>query len=109
MVNTIKSYFHKNCGTSAASIYACPPSTQVTIIGLSVANTIDSSVASSVYITRSAVNYYLVRNAPVPVGGSLVIIGGDQKVVLQPGDVLKIEHSLDNSGDCVASLLEITQ
>jgi hypothetical protein len=44
----------------------------------------------------------------VPVGGSLVIVGGDQKVVMQASDVLYILNSAATSGDCFASLLEIS-
>ena len=108
MANTFKSYPYKNVGTSAASIYTCPSATQTTLIGLSMANTSASPITSDAYITRSAVNYYLVKGATVPVGGSLVIVGGDQKVVLQPSDILYVVNSAASSGDVYCSLLEIT-
>ena len=108
MANTFKSYPYKDVGTSAASIYTCPSATQTTIIGLSVANTSTSPITSDAYITRSAVNYYLVKGATVPVGGSLVIVGGDQKVVLQTSDILYVVSSAASSGDVFCSLLEIT-
>jgi hypothetical protein len=107
MANTFKSFFSKNVGTSPATVYTCPASTQTTIIGLSMANTATSPITTDAYVTRSAVNYYLIKAATVPVGGSLVIVGGDQKVVLQPSDVLVVVNSLATSGDCAASLLEI--
>ena len=105
--NTFKSYANKNVGTSAATVYTCPASTQTTLIGLSMANTSASPITTDAYVTRSAVNYYLVKGATVPVGGSLVIVGGDQKVVMQASDVLYILNSAATSGDCFASLLEI--
>lgn len=108
MANTFKSYPSKNVGTSAATVYTCPSATQTTLIGLSMANTSSSPITSDAYITRSAVNYYLVKGATVPVGGTLVIVGGDQKVVLQASDVLYVVNSAASSGDCFASLLEIT-
>ena len=108
MANTFKSYANKNVGTSAATVYTCPASTQTTLIGLSMANTSTSPITTDAYVTRSAVNYYLVKGATVPVGGSLVIVGGDQKVVLQSSDVLYILNSAATSGDSFASLLEIT-
>lgn len=108
MPNTFKSFANKNVGTSAATVYTCPSATQTTLIGLSMANTSTSPITTDAYITRSAVNYYLVKGANVPVGGSLVIVGGDQKVVLQSSDVLYIVNSAASSGDCFASLLEIT-
>ena len=108
MANTFKSYPSKNVGTSAASVYTCPSATQTTLIGLSMANTSSSPITTDAYVTRSAVNYYLVKGATVPVGGALVIVGGDQKVVLQPSDVLYVVNSAASSGDAFASLLEIT-
>jgi len=108
MANTFKSNFNKNVGTSPATIYTCPSATQTTLIGLSVANTSASPITTDVYITRSAVNFYLIENAVVPVGGSLVVVGGDQKVVLQPSDILVALTSAASSADVVASYLEIT-
>ena len=108
MANLFKSFPSKNVGASAATVYTCPSATQTTLIGLSMANTTSSPITTSAYITRSAVNYYLISGATVPVGSSLVIVGGDQKVVMQPSDVLYIVNSAAASGDCFASLLEIT-
>ena len=108
MANVFKSFASKNVGTSAATVYTCPSATQTTLIGLSMANTSISPITTDAYITRSAVNYYLVKGATVPVGGSLVIVGGDQKVVLEAADVLYLVNSAATSGDCFASLLEIT-
>jgi hypothetical protein len=107
MANTFKSYFSKSVGTSAATVYTCPSATQTTIIGLSVANTTTSPITCDAYITRSLVDYYLIETATVPVGASLVIVGGDQKVVLEVGDVLKVVASAASSADVVCSLLEI--
>jgi hypothetical protein len=108
MANLFKSYPVKDVGTSPSTVYTCPSATQTTLIGLSVANTSASPITTDAYVTRSAVDYYLVKDATVAVGGSLVIVGGDQKVVLEPADVLKVETSAAASADCFASLLEIT-
>ena len=108
MANLFKSYPVKDVGTSPSTVYTCPAATQTTLIGLSVANTSASPITADAYVTRSAVDYYLIKDATVAVGGSLVIVGGDQKVVLEPSDVLKVETSAATSADCFASLLEIT-
>jgi hypothetical protein len=75
---------------------------------MSCANTLTSPVTVDVYFTRSAVDYYLVEGATVPVGGALVVVGGDQKVVLITGDVLKVLSSTASSIDVVTSVLNIT-
>ena len=108
MANTFTSYMNKDVGTSAATVVTIGASTQTTVIGMSCANTITSPVTVDAYVTRSAVNYYLVEGATVPVGGALVIVGGDQKVVLITGDVLKVVSSTASSIDVVTSVLNIT-
>jgi hypothetical protein len=108
MANLFKSFPSKDVGTSPATIYTCPSATQTTVIGLSVANTTASPITTDAYITRSAVDYYLIKSGVVPVGGTLVIVGGEQKVVLEPSDVLKVVTSAATSADVSCSLLEIT-
>ena len=99
---------NKDVGTSAATVVTVAASTQTTIIGLSFANTTTSPITVSAYITRSAVNYYLIEDATVPVGSSLVVVGGDQKVVMITGDALKVITSAAASADVVTSVLNIT-
>lgn len=106
--NTFTSYANKNVGTSAATVVTVGASTQCTVIGLCCSNTTASPVTVDVYMTRSAVDYYLVKGATVPVGGSLVVVGGDQKVVLITSDVLKVVSSAASSVDVVTSVLNIT-
>jgi hypothetical protein len=105
--NTFKNFKSKNVGTSPATVYTCPASTQTTIIGLSVANTSASPITCDAYITSSAVDFYLIKTAVVPVGGSLVIVGGDQKTVLEAADILRVVTSAAASADVICSLLEI--
>ena len=108
MANTFTSYVNKNVGTSAATVVTVGASTQTTIIGLDIANTSASPITADAYITRSAVNYYIVKGATVPVGGSLIAVGGDQKVVLITGDALKVVTSAAASADVITSVLNIT-
>ena len=53
-------------------------------------------------------DYFIVKNAPVPAGGSLVVVGGDQKVVLMEGDTVKVRADTEYSADVIMSVLEIT-
>ena len=108
MANTLTSYANKDVGTSAATVVTVGAGTQTTVVGMSVANTSASPITASAYFTRSAVDYYLIKNATVPVGSSLVLVGGDQKVVLVASDVLKVVTSAAASADVVTSVLNIT-
>lgn len=106
MANTFKNYVSQQVGTSAATIVTA--STATTVIGMTVANVTASPITVSVYIVVSSDTYYLVKDATVPVGGSLVPIGGDQKLVLETGDSLRVISSAATSADVIASVLEIT-
>jgi hypothetical protein len=108
MANTFTSYVNKNVGTSASTVVTVGGGTQTTIIGMSAANTTSSPITVDAYITRSGTDYYLIKGATVPVGSSLVIVGGDQKVVLVVSDALKVISSAANSADVVTSVLNIT-
>jgi hypothetical protein len=100
------SYVAKNIGTSASSVISVSSGTQA-IASLIVSNTTASPITTSVYITRSAVDYYLVTNATIAVGGSLEVIQGN-RVVLLSGDTLKVVNSAAASGDCIVSVLTAT-
>lgn len=108
MANTFKNFFSKDVGTSAATIYTAPSGTATTVIGSTIANTTSSNINVDVYVTSGGTDYYLVKGAMVPVGGALVPIGGDQKVVLETGDALKVVSSASSSCDATISVLEIS-
>jgi len=53
-------------------------------------------------------NIFIVKKAPIPVGGALVAIGGDQKVVLNNNHSLMV-RPLSGNVDVVMSILESSQ
>ena len=109
MANTFKLITDTAVGTSAASVYTCPASTATTVIGLSLANIINNTVTVDIQVDNNdGDNIYIVKAAPVPIGGALVAIGGDQKLVLNESDVLKVTASDASSVDVALSILEIT-
>jgi hypothetical protein len=108
MPNVFKNFHSKNVGTSAATVYTGPSSTQTTAIGMTIANVTSSNITVDVYVTVSSVDYYIVKGASVPVGGALVPIGGDQKLVIETGDAVKVVSSAASSADVNLSILEIS-
>lgn len=106
MANTFKNYANQNVGTTPVTVVTA--STATTVIGMTIANVSVAPITVDVYVTIGATNYYLVKAATVPVGGALVPIGGDQKLVLETGDALKAVSSAASSVDVIASVLEIT-
>ena len=107
MANTFKSNVSANIVTSGNTVYTCPSATQTTLIGMTLANKSAGTITANVYLRRSSTDYSIISNAPILTGSTLVPIGGEQKVVLQAADELKITTSANGSLDVIASLLEI--
>lgn len=104
MSNTFKNFLGAGV-TTATTIYTAPAATQSTVIGMNIANTASAAANVSVELQSGATTVYVVKNAPIPIGGALVPIGGDQKLVLQAGDLIKVTS--DQTVDVIVSALEI--
>jgi hypothetical protein len=109
------SYFQVGANTAGASqtgAYTVAASTQTTVIGFSVSNVTSSSVDIDVAVSATMANttndVSICTTVPVPSGSTIVLVGGDQKLVLVTGDLIKIKSSAAASLDVVMSMLEIT-
>ncbi len=76
------------------------------IISIRLANISTAQVNVDVYVRNSSTDYYLVKNAPIPVGGSLELIDAGSKIVMANGDVLYAIASAANSVDAVTSVVD---
>ena len=112
MANTFKVKTKDGSSVNAntdMTIYTCPGSTQTTIIGMSIANIASSQITVDVKLENNdGDNIFIIKDAPVPVGGTLIPVGGDQKLVMEASDVLKVQSDTANSADTALSILEIT-
>lgn len=108
MANVFKSTGVNAVGTSSTAVYVTPAATTTTIIGMSVANVIGTTVNVDVTLKKGASTFYVVKNAPVPPGGTLIAIGGDQKVVLETGNEIRVLSNIAASVDSIVSVLEIS-
>jgi len=110
MANTFKRKLSRSIGTSLTAVgsYTVAASTEVTVIGLVVSNTTASQVLVDATLNDGSNDTYLIKQAPVPSGGAIVIVGGDQKVVLETNDSIKVKSDTASSVDVVMSILEIT-
>lgn len=93
--------FQSTSVTTETTVYTGPAATETTVIGLSVACT--AAVPATVSVKLNSA--YIVKDAPVPVGGALVAVGADQKVVVEATDTLSV--SSDQTVDVITSVLEI--
>ena len=113
MANSFLTFSAKEVGATSTEIYHNNVSgKETTAIGLNIANVLAVSITVDVEFydggNSATERRYIVKDAIVPVGSSLVAIGGDQKIVLTNGDRLKVKASQASACDVVLSVLEIT-
>ena len=108
MPSAFKNAVAASVGLTSVDVYTAPALTSTTIIGLSLANISNVSITSTVTLTKGGITVSIIRNAPIPVGGALVLFGGDQKLVLEAGNKFSVLSSAATSTDVVVSVLEIS-
>lgn len=109
MANTFKRKLSRAIGTTATQVgtYDVGVGTTAVVIGLTVTNTSGSAIAANVFLNDTVANTSILTNAPISSGSSLVVVGGDQKVVLESGDSIWVQSSAASSVDVVMSIMEI--
>lgn len=108
MAETFKSRGLANIGTTAQEIYSAPAGKASAIVQLDIANVKSSPnavVYATVYMKKGGIDYYLVKNTAVAIGGSLQVIRG-QRMVLETGDAVWVKSSDASSLDAVFSVIE---
>jgi hypothetical protein len=110
MANTFTRKLSQNVGATPDIIgnYTVPSSTTTIVIGLTCTNTTGSAITANVFLANATANTYIVANAPISSGASLIPIGGDQKIVMITGDKIYVQSSAATSIDAILSIMEIT-
>jgi len=91
--------------TAAATVYTAPVDKDSIILELDIANTTVAAVTASAEVLDSSASTdaFIVKDAPIPSGGSLQVISG-QKIILERGDSIRVTAS--GACDVVCSILE---
>ena len=109
MANTFKNRTLRAVGTSPVDVGAVvAASTQTTLIGMTMANITSGVINVTATVNDGTNTTHIVKDAPIPTGGSLILLGGDQKVVLMTGDKVIVTSNTASSVDVIMSFLEIT-
>ena len=109
MANTFKNRTLRAVGTSPVDVGAVvASSTETTLIGMTMANITSGVINVTATLHDGSNTTHIVKDAPVPTGGSLILLGGDQKVVLMTGDKVIVTSNTASSVDVIMSFLEIT-
>ena len=104
MAQDFERYIQRNVGTSAATIHTS--NSDDAIISIRCANTTTSTISVDVFINDGSNDYYLIKNAPIVSGGSLELIDGGSKIVMQNNDILKAKSDTASSLDVWASFVD---
>ena len=110
MANVFKNSITGSIGTTNTVVYSVPSATTTTIIGVNVANVATQNISVSVRLadTSASKTVYLVKDALITPGASVVLVGGEQKIVMEATDTLQVVSSVANSADVIVSALELT-
>ena len=104
MAQDFERYVQRNVGTSAATVHTS--NSDDAIISIRCANTTTSTINVDVFINDGSNDYYLIKNAPIVSGGSLELIDGGSKIVMQNNDILKAKSDTASSLDVWASFVD---
>lgn len=108
MASTFKNYFTQNIGTTNTAIYTSPSGANSTVIGISICNITGQTIAGSIFVASGGANTFMVKGATLTIGSAMVPVGGDQKLVLEGGDVIYVYSNTANAIDTIVSVLELT-
>lgn len=110
MANVFKNSITGSIGTTGVTVYSAPALTSTTVIGVNVANINSQNISVSVMMRDNSLNktVFVVKDSLIMPGSSNVLVGGEQKLVLEAGDFLSVTSSLSNSADVIVSVLEIS-
>ena len=109
MANQFGNAKAKNVGLNPVDIYTTGSATRATIIGINIANTSTSDIEISIKLRDSTSSeYFIVKDTPIARYAALAAMGGDQKLVMEPNNVLIVQTNKEDSADVIVSYLEIT-
>jgi hypothetical protein len=103
--------FERNFASSISNSSGSP-TTLVTsnsddaIVSIRCVNKHTASINVTVLVSSGGKDYFVIKDAPIPVGGSLELIDSGSKIVIQTGDVLKAYADTAIAADVLTSFVD---
>ena len=94
----------RNVGT--AQVVLRTANSDDALIGINIANVTTTQILMDVFINDGSNDYYIIKDAPIPVGSALQVLDGGAKVVMQASDVLKVQSDTASSADVWVSVVD---
>ena len=104
MAQNFRRYTKNAVGASPLAVFS--PNSYDAIVGISLSNILSTAITVDCYINDGSNNIYLVKDAPIPTGGSLQVLDGGAKFVVQSSDVLSVVSSDASSCDVWVSAVD---
>lgn len=108
MANLFYRKYSSNIGNIVTAVggYTVGSNVGAIAIGISVTNTTVNAVTANVSIYNGIQDVYLVKNAPILPNSTLIPVGKEQKIVMQPNDQLRVQSSTASSLDVQMNIME---
>lgn len=105
---TLKNFAVANIDNVLVDVLTAPASTALLVHNMILANVSGATITVDVTLIDSSavVTAYLVKGATIPVGGSLIVLGDNNKQVLEAADKLQAKSDAVNSLDVVGAYLQ---
>jgi hypothetical protein len=94
----------RNVGTTAVTLRTA--NSDDALIGINIANVTTTQILMDVFINDGSNDYYIIKDAPIPVGSALQVLDGGAKIVMQASDVLKVRSDTASSADVWVSVVD---
>ena len=109
MANTFKNAYY-DVTTSLAAAYTCPGSTTAIVLTLRITNVdgANDATVSATVTDGSSGESYIAYTMTVPADSSIEL-AGTSKLVLETGDIVKLQASAASDLEAFISVLQITQ
>ena len=104
MAQNFRRYTSNAVVATPAAVFS--PNSYDAIVGISLSNILSTAITVDCYINDGSNNIYLVKDAPIPTGGSLQVLDGGAKFVVQNSDVLSVVSSDASSCDVWVSAVD---
>ena len=104
MAQNFRRYVNNNVGTATTTVFTA--NTFDTIIGISLANILTTTINASVFITSGGNDIHLIKDAPIVPGSALQVLDGGAKVVVESGDIVKVVSDTAASLDTWVSAVD---
>ena len=98
-----------NIDNVLVTVYTCPAATVAFVHNLILCNISGAAIAVDVTLTTGGVTTYLVFAAPIAAGGSLIVLGDNNKQAMEATDIIQCRATAGtNVLDVTGSVLEQT-